>query len=53
MIESLDFADPFAAMELRTIGTASRKLNIDAAQKLQAAGADGLLIACNTTPQGL
>lgn len=47
-IESVDFAD-LVSLEGANDWDGVAKLNIDAAQKLQAAGAEGVLIACNTT----
>ena len=47
-IESIDFAD-LVSLEEADDWDGVAKLNIDAAQKLQAAGVDGLLMACNTT----
>ena len=47
-IESVDFAD-LIALEYADDWDGVAKLNIDAAQRLQAAGADGVLMACNTT----
>jgi len=47
-IESVDFAD-LISLEDANDWDGVAKLNIDAAQKLQAAGAEGVLIACNTT----
>lgn len=47
-IESVDFAD-LIALEDADDWDGVAKLNIDAAQRLQAAGADGVLMACNTT----
>jgi aspartate racemase len=47
-IESIDFAD-LIALEDADNWDGVAKLNIDAAQRLQAAGADGVLMACNTT----
>jgi len=47
-IESFDFAD-LAACELADDWDGVAKLNIDAAKRLEAAGVDGLLMACNTT----
>jgi aspartate racemase len=47
-IESVDFAD-LIALEDANDWDAVAKLNIDAAQRLQAAGAEGVLMACNTT----
>ena len=47
-IESVDFAD-LVCLEDANDWDGVAKLNIDAAQKLQAAGAEGVLIACNTT----
>lgn len=48
VIDSIDFAD---LLELENAGDwdGVAKLNIDAAQRLQAAGAEGVLMACNTT----
>jgi len=46
-IESVDFAD-LVSLEDANDWDGVAKLNIDAAQKLQAAGAEGVLIACNT-----
>jgi aspartate racemase len=46
-IESVDFAD-LIALEHADDWDGVAKLNIDAAQRLQAAGADGVLMACNT-----
>ena len=47
-IESVDFAD-LIALEDANDWDAVAKLNIDAAQRLQVAGAEGVLMACNTT----
>ena len=47
-IESIDFAD-LIALEQSDDWDGVAKLNIDAAKRLRAAGADGLLMACNTT----
>lgn len=47
-IESLDFAE-MLALETAADWDGVAKLNIDAAQRLQAAGVDGLLMACNTS----
>jgi aspartate racemase len=47
VIESLDLA-PYAAMELSGDWDGVAKVTIDAAKRLQASGADGLLIASNT-----
>jgi aspartate racemase len=47
-VESLDFAD-LAALEDADDWDGVAKLNIDAARRLEAAGADGILMACNTT----
>ncbi len=47
-IESVDFAD-LVSLEDANDWDGVAKLNIDAAQKLQVAGAEGVLIACNTT----
>lgn len=47
-IESVDFAD-LVSLEDANDWDGVAKLNIDAAQKLPAAGAEGVLIACNTT----
>ena len=47
-IESVDFAD-LVALEDANDWDGVAKLNIDAAQRLQAAGAEGVLMACNTT----
>ena len=47
-IESVDFAD-LVSLEDANDWDGVAKLNIDAAQKLQEAGAEGVLIACNTT----
>ena len=46
-IESLEFAE-IAAMELGGDWDGIAKVTIDAAQRLEASGAEGLLIACNT-----
>jgi len=47
-IESIDFAD-LLALEQANDWDGIAELNIDAAKRLQAAGVDGLLMACNTT----
>ncbi len=47
-IESIDFAD-LLALEQANDWDGVAELNIDAAKRLQAAGVDGLLMACNTT----
>jgi aspartate racemase len=47
-IESVDFAD-LAALEQADDWDGVAKLNIDAAKCLEAAGVDGVLMACNTT----
>jgi len=47
VIESLDLA-PYAAMELSGDWDGVAKVTIDAAKRLQASGADGVLIASNT-----
>jgi aspartate racemase len=47
-IESVDFAD-LIALENANDWDGVAKLNIDAAQRLEAAGAEGMLMACNTT----
>jgi len=46
-IESVDFA-PIAAMEFAGDWDGIAKITIDAARRLEASGAEGLLIACNT-----
>ena len=46
-IESVDFA-PVAAMELAGDWDGIAKVTIDAAKRLEASGAEGMLIACNT-----
>ena len=46
-IESVDFA-PIAAMEFAGDWDDIAKVTIDAAKRLEAGGAEGLLIACNT-----
>ncbi|WP_395622960.1 aspartate/glutamate racemase family protein [Sphingomonas daechungensis] len=48
VLESVDFAD-LIALEDANDWDGVAKLNIDAAQRLQAAGAEGMLMACNTT----
>src|SRR4051812_45611372 len=47
VIESLDLA-PYAAMELAGDWDGVAKVKIDAAKRLEGAGAEGLLIASNT-----
>ena len=47
-IESVDFAE-LIALEDANDWDGVAKLNIEAGQRLQAAGADGMLMACNTT----
>jgi aspartate racemase len=47
IIESLDLA-PFAAMELGGDWDGVAKVTLDAAKRLQAAGADGIIITSNT-----
>ena len=47
-IESIDFAE-LVALEDADDWDGVAKLNIDSARRLQAAGADGVLMACNTT----
>jgi aspartate racemase len=47
-IESVDFAE-LAALEQADDWDGVAKLNIDAAKCLEAAGVDGVLMACNTT----
>ena len=47
-IESVDFAE-MIALENEGDWDGVAKINIDAAQRLQAAGVDGMLIACNTS----
>ena len=46
-IESVDFAE-MAALEIAGDWDAIAKIAIDAAQRLEASGAEGLLMACNT-----
>jgi aspartate racemase len=46
-LESVDFA-PIAAMEFAGDWDGIAKVTIDAAKRLEASGAEGLLIACNT-----
>ena len=46
-IESVDFAE-IAALEIAGDWDAIAKIAIDAAQRLEASGAEGLLMACNT-----
>jgi len=46
-LESVDFA-PIAAMEFAGEWDGIAKVTIDAAKRLEASGAEGLLIACNT-----
>ena len=48
VLESVDFAD-LIALEDANDWNGVAKLNIEAGQRLQAAGADGMLMACNTT----
>lgn len=48
LIESIDFAD-LVALEDADDWDGVAKLNIDAAKHLEAAGAEGVLLACNTT----
>src|ERR1051326_3894252 len=48
LIESIDFAD-LVALEDADDWDGVAKLNIDAARHLEAAGAEGVLLACNTT----
>jgi aspartate racemase len=47
-IESIDFED-LLALEVADDWDGVARLNIEAAQRLQAAAAEGVLIACNTT----
>jgi aspartate racemase len=47
-IESLDFAD-YAALERAGDWDGVARINVDAARRLVASGADGLLMACNTS----
>lgn len=47
-VESIDFAD-LIALEDANDWDGVAKLNIDAAKRLQAAGAESVLMACNTT----
>jgi aspartate racemase len=47
-IDSIDFAD-LLALEQADNWDGVANLNIDAARRLQAAGAEGVLMACNTT----
>lgn len=47
-IESLDFAE-YAALEHAGDWDGVARLNVDAARRLAASGADGLLMACNTS----
>ena len=46
-IESVDFAE-MAALEIAGDWDAIAKIAIDAAQRLEASGAEGLLMACTT-----
>lgn len=47
-IESVDFAE-LSAMEMAGEWDRAERLNVEAAKRLEAAGVDGLLIACNTS----
>ena len=47
-IDSLDFAE-FAAFEHAGDWDAAAKMNVDAARRLVASGAEGVLMACNTS----
>lgn len=47
-IESLDFAE-FAALEHAGDWAAAAQMNVDAARRLVASGAEGVLMACNTS----
>lgn len=47
-IDSLDFAE-YAALEHAGNWDAAAKMNVDAAKRLVASGAEGVLIACNTS----
>jgi aspartate racemase len=48
VIDSLDFGD-YAALEQAGDWGAAAQVNVDAARRLVAAGADGVLMACNTS----
>jgi aspartate racemase len=48
VIDSLDFAD-YAALEHAGDWDAASQMNVDAARRLVAAGAEGVLMACNTS----
>ena len=48
IIDSLDFAD-YAAFEYAGHWDAAARMNVDAARRLVAAGAEGVLMACNTS----
>ena len=48
VIDSLDFAD-YAALEHAGDWEAAAQVNVDAARRLVAAGAEGVLMACNTS----
>ena len=47
-IESLDFAE-YAALEQAGSGMRSAQMNVDAAKRLGRGGAEGVLMACNTS----
>jgi aspartate racemase len=48
VIDSLDFGE-FAALEQAGDWSGAAQMNVDAARRLVAAGADGILMACNTS----
>ena len=48
VIDSLDFAE-FAALEHAEDWDGAAQMNVDAARRLVASGADGVLMACNTS----
>jgi aspartate racemase len=48
VIDSLDFAE-FAALEHAGDWDGAAQMNVDAARRLIASGADGVLMACNTS----